>query len=268
MIRNTISEFYNDTLKYDHISFEDMSWPGIETQSHTGYEMIFLKSGDATFIADEKIFSVKPGSIILTPPNTRHIINFNETAYYDRFDVIFDPSVIHPEVYKEIPSGANVFCTEKPEYFLSLFEKIDFYCRHFSGDSLCKIILNVVEEIFYNIAIETKETSGIVPYDNYISDSTFTKIIEFISKNITNPFTLEDMCDELYISKSNLHKLFSKHLGKSPKKYITEKRLAIARLEILSGSLPTEVFRKYGFSDYSSFYRSYRAYYGHSPSET
>ncbi len=267
MIRNTISEFRDENFKYDHIHYENMDWTGIESQTHSGYEMIFLKSGEVTYIAEEKIFNVKPGSIILTPPGVMHIIDFNDRTCYDRFDAIFDISFIHPEIFGTIPKGANVFQTHNSDGFYAIFKKLDFYCKYCSGDALKKILLNLIEEIFYNIALESRNAPSYASYNPYTTDSGFAKAIEYIDQNITNNFSLEKMCEDLFISKSYLHKIFSRHLQVTPKKYIVSKRLVLALHEILAGSKPTEIYEKYGFTDYSSFFRSYKAYFGHRPSK-
>ena len=79
--------------------------------------------------------------------------------------------------------------------------------------------------------------------------------------------SLELICNELFITKSYLNKLFNLYLKMSPGKYIASKRLSAAQKEIRAGVNPTEVFAKVGFGEYSTFYRSYRAYFGYPPSE-
>ena len=48
-------------------------------------------------------------------------------------------------------------------------------------------------------------------------------------------------------------------------KYIIEKKLIYAHKDIIASILPTEVSSKYGFSDYSCFYRHYKNHFGISP---
>ena len=43
--------------------------------------------------------------------------------------------------------------------------------------------------------------------------------------------------------------------------------MVLAQREILSGKNPTKLYEKYGFNDYSSFYRAYKSHFGLSPSE-
>jgi AraC-like DNA-binding protein len=78
---------------------------------------------------------------------------------------------------------------------------------------------------------------------------------------------IDEICGELFITKSHLHHLFIKHLNITPKKYITSRRLAVAQREISLGAKPTEVSVRCGFTDYSTFYRAYKKLFGHPPSD-
>jgi AraC-like DNA-binding protein len=91
--------------------------------------------------------------------------------------------------------------------------------------------------------------------------------IAYIEEHLTTLTGLDEICRGLYITKSHLHHLFTEHLQITPKKFIVSKRLALAQREICSGGRPTEVCRRCGFADYSSFWRAYTAHYGRRPSE-
>ena len=75
------------------------------------------------------------------------------------------------------------------------------------------------------------------------------------------------MSRALYITKSHLHHLFSKHLQLTPAKYITQKRLMLARRKLRRGEKPTAVFSDCGFEDYATFFRNYKRHFGYSPAE-
>ena len=68
------------------------------------------------------------------------------------------------------------------------------------------------------------------------------------------------------MSKSHLHHLFSEHLMVTPQKYILSKKLTIAQRELRLGRKPTDVYTDCGFADYTTFFRAYKKFFGHSPS--
>ena len=66
---------------------------------------------------------------------------------------------------------------------------------------------------------------------------------------------------------SYLYRLFKRELFKTPKKYITEKRLLWAQKQLRKGKKPTEVATRCGFDDYTTFYRNYSELFEKKPSE-
>ena len=93
------------------------------------------------------------------------------------------------------------------------------------------------------------------------------KALSYIRENLKELKSVDELCDALYITKGHLHHLFVQHIKMTPMKYVTSKRLLLARRMIRRGKRPTEVFTDCGFNDYATFFRNYKAYFGYSPSE-
>ena len=74
------------------------------------------------------------------------------------------------------------------------------------------------------------------------------------------------MAKKCFVTESYLFRLFKNELKQTPLKYITSKRLLLAERLISDKERPTAVYEKCGFTDYTTFYRNYRAFFGHSPS--
>ena len=92
--------------------------------------------------------------------------------------------------------------------------------------------------------------------------------LSYINDNLFDITDLEEIASHLFISKTYLISLFKKHLKIAPKQYINEKRLLYAKNLLLLGNRPTDIYEKCGFSTYTSFFRSYKKYFGVAPSET
>ena len=143
-----------------------------------------------------------------------------------------------------------------------------------------KRVSKVNEKISY-IKLPNITTSNLQDVVNFLDDNEIEyveyyaedlqnridKAIEYIEKNITQNFTLETLCNQLYINKSHLHRLFLKHLQITPKKYITSKRLEFAQKLLRRGAKPIDVYLYCGFSEYSTFFRDYKKHFGYSPSQ-
>lgn len=92
-------------------------------------------------------------------------------------------------------------------------------------------------------------------------------IVEIMEQNIEEPLSPELLAEEVGISIRQVERLFRQHTGRSPARYYIEMRLEHARLLLLQTSMSiTEIYIASGFSTHSHFAKSYREYYGLSPS--
>ena len=91
--------------------------------------------------------------------------------------------------------------------------------------------------------------------------------MQYISENIRNPLSLEEIAGQLFISKYHLSHAFSAEVGISVYRYILLRRLLMARQLLTEGEPAGQVCRSCGFSDYTSFYRAFKSEYGISPRE-
>ena len=93
------------------------------------------------------------------------------------------------------------------------------------------------------------------------------RIIRHINKNLGTELTLKELCDTFFLSRAQLCMRFKNATGISVAKYISRKRLILARQKILQGKKPTDIFSECGYQDYSTFYRAYIRFFGHSPKQ-
>lgn len=98
-------------------------------------------------------------------------------------------------------------------------------------------------------------------------NSKIIDIIEYISENLKENLSIDDIADSFYISKYYMMRLFKADTGYSIHQYITEKRILLARDLILKGESATNACSDCGFNDYSSFCRAYKRQLGILPSE-
>ena len=91
---------------------------------------------------------------------------------------------------------------------------------------------------------------------------------EYIQKNYQQTLDLSTMADTLGFSSAYLTKIFTKHEGMPPSKYIKKYRLTIARQLLLTTDIPISVIAEQtGFNDQFHFSKTFKALEGCSPSE-
>ena len=106
-----------------------------------------------------------------------------------------------------------------------------------------------------------KEMPIVNPSDN------LNRITHYINTHLADSLHLEDICEQFYISKSQLQRNFNSNLGITIGDYILTKRLIYAQSLIKKGKKPTEIFLQCGFQNYSGFFKAYKKHFGHSPSQ-
>lgn len=257
-----ISAFQSENCTYNHRYHKQA--PEISPHSHDVCEVIFLIKGSADYIVDGKHFPLTRNCLAISRPGEIHAINLPENSEYERYDMLFDEKMLHSDIYTLLSADMPVIDFEGNELVAELFRKADYYCEHFKGDTLQCILLHLMEEVFYNVALASRES---MPETRYFISPLINQAVTYIEKHLTEPLDIETLCRELYVTKSHLHQLFQKHLQVSPHKYILSKRLNLAQRRLRHGEKSTEVCIACGFTDYSTFYKNYKQYFGYAPSD-
>lgn len=91
-------------------------------------------------------------------------------------------------------------------------------------------------------------------------------IVRYINGHYAEPLSLNDLAAIGHVSKYYLSHEFSRVMGTSVYRFITLKRLQIARELLLRGASAGEAAARCGFHDYPNFFRTFRARYNYSPS--
>ena len=99
----------------------------------------------------------------------------------------------------------------------------------------------------------------------FTPDSVEQKMIRYINQNIQDELSVESLCKLFYLSRPQLARRFRIATGTSIGRYITAKRMLLARQLLLQGQKPMTVYASCGYRDYATFFRAYKAYFGHSP---
>ena len=92
--------------------------------------------------------------------------------------------------------------------------------------------------------------------------------LDYIEDNLQSLSGIDEICRQIGVSKSYLYRLFQVDLQTTPKAYIMEQRLNLARQEIILGAKATAVYTQCGFTDYSTFFRAYKKHFGYPPTGT
>ena len=263
MSKTTFSIHYSETLSMNHILHQPA--PIFPMHTHDIEEIMLFRKGNGFYHEDGKTYPLRRNSLIISRATKNHGFTFEGDCDYERYDTLFDSGKLTSDIYNQIPSDISVVHFDDNAIVIDLFKKMDYYYKHFSGITLENLILHLIEEILYNVVIFLNQPQS--SNTTYSINPIIDKAVTYIEEHITEPLSIESLCKELFITKAYLHQIFLKHLQISPKKYIISRKLLLAQKELRADKKATEVYLTCGFSDYSTFYRDYKKFFGHSPSE-
>jgi AraC-like DNA-binding protein len=262
MSQSGISIEIPDLLKYNHHVVKNPSAKSFAGHSHNQYEIIYFLSGDATHVIEDKRYKLKAGDLIITRPSKYHFIQMDSIQDYERHDILFDHKRLGIDT-SPIPDGMDVVRVENNGIISDIFLKLDRYSCSFERGRFMDVAKLLIQEIIYNLPLTARDTEeGFAMVNPLLSDA-----LAYIADNLFTIKDISEVAGAVFVTESYLYRLFKKELKKTPKKYITEKRLLHAQNRLKKGARPTDVASACGFDDYTTFYRNYTDHFGKPPSE-
>jgi AraC-like DNA-binding protein len=199
---------------------------------------------------------------VLVHPSKYHYLERLSTEPYERYNIQFIPQQ-HRINVSAVPKELEVISLLNCPIAAALFPKMDYYKRELDPETFEKLLQQLLVELFINLQLVSdarkQEEASLSPI--------LKGALEYINDNLYTISDVEEVASALYISTSYLFYLFRTSLHQTPKKYITDKRLLAAQRRIGRGMNPTAVYKECGFREYTTFFRSYCAFFGHPPSQ-
>lgn len=236
--------------------------------THTVAELYYFISGDCTFHIEGSIYKLQPGDLLIMRPTESHYAELKGDQPYERIIInfntdmftAFDPeNVLMKPLFQRKSGQKNLYRLPESDTF---FKDLLYSLKDVPNNELKG--LNVQSRLFA-VLLKMNELFQANNLDIPTDKSEAYAIIRYVNKNLSSPLKLDDIASHFYISKSQLCRIFKLATGSSVWNYITTKRLLAIKKELDEGAHPTSVFQKYGYQDYSTFYRAFVKFFGSSP---
>ena len=259
----------SDTFEIFH--YKEPRPDTVEVHHHDFYEVYFLLNGQVEYWVEGRILRPNVGDLILINPMELHrpmvhpesptyerIVLWINKAYLEgltedgQLSRCFDPSL--PNLIR--PTAAER--TALTAWLSSLVR--EYYSRDFCSEySAFGIFLQFMVQL-NRIALHTQPQQEETAVSNLVD-----RVLHYIGRHINEELTLDGLAERFFVSKYHLSHTFTREVGVSMHRYITLRRLLMAR-QLLSTGMPAgQVCSACGFSDYTSFYRAFKAEYGINP---
>ena len=256
--------YENDSFCFRHFTSYSIQKDAHSAHSHNLWELIYFIRGDATHVVEDRKYKLKEGDLVLIRPGKHHFIQIDSTCDYERYNILFSPELMGIESVSLLVDSFEVTNLKNNPRAEDMIRRTDYYFKRFDSETFVKITANLLTELFYLLSVCEAHQED---FSSVESSPVLSRAITYINSHLATITDVSEVAAHCFVTESYLFRLFKKELHHTPKKYITEKRLLIADKRISSGEKPTFVYDKCGFSDYTTFYRNYVSFFGHSPSD-
>lgn len=231
--------------------------------SHPFCEIMYVLSGSGMVTVNESEYEVEQGDIIVYNPDTMHSEYTTgdvgiELAFFGitNFKIGNLPSdyILDENTSPVIHTGD--FAQEYEFYFMSLVKEVawDKPYNEIISKYLARLIMIGVLRLA-NISEAKFVTNGI-----------FTRIHNYLNTHYAEIESMDQVCDELKISKYYLSHVFKKYMGKPPMQYVTAKRISYAKKLLEETDISaTEIGEMCGYSDHVLFFKAFKKQEGMTP---
>ena len=255
--------------KTRHDTYTDSGW-----HSHLTLQMSYVLAGKLVVHFHGLSRPILPGDLLFVVNGHLHRIEGFPGCRQYLVQVSLTPSPAHFSVSAssvakfEQMNRHSMIIPESPKIG-SWLEEMESYWR---GDDPTRqmvsqgLLLRLFThlETLEGIIIKRKEFNN-VPFSEY---KTFYQVIETVERLYRNKrVRVSDIAKANFISQSYLYKLFKKHIGCGPKRYLQQHRIdrAVELLQLGRRSIST-IAQDTGFPDVYSFSRAFKRLTGHPPS--
>lgn len=288
-ITSFLSRQYMISEDFEFFYYADTKMLSVPNHSHSYYEFYFFLEGDVDMLIQGMAFPLSYGDLLMIPPGILHHSHMKSSQKpYRRFVFWLSAEYMaelrslsedygyiftHPELSEiEFLETTDSSSIEKPALFhfdefvfgqlqTKAFELIEaLHSERFgraSEISLCVsgLLLRINRAVYEKHHRKTFEQE----------DNLFQRIVWHIENHMNEDLSLEALASIFFVNKYYIAHLFKDKMGISTHQFIQKKRLAMCRQAILEGVSIGEACSRYGFSDYSVFYRAFKKEYGVSP---
>ncbi len=123
--------------------------------------------------------------------------------------------------------------------------------------------LHLILNALLNSRLNKEQMKSGIRYSDFVE-----KAVSFIETNYSSPITLEDIIEEIPLSKYHFIRIFKQITLSTPYHYLTAYRINAAKILLRSKNISvSEVAKRCGFSDTSNFINQFKKHTGQKPLE-
>ena len=220
------------------------------------YLLLYTVSGQAVCEYKNTEILLTPGSILFISLAEQNVIKALDSHWEIYFMNLLGGNL--DEIYR--------FVTQHSGYLLNLFnaekliENVKTVCKLYKQTEINHF---EISELIYSVLLDVAKQSQ--PKDMHPQ---IQKAISYINANYHKPFSVEQICKDLFISKYFFIRKFHEETGYSPKQYVNNLRLKKAKyLLAKTKDSIIKIAQDVGFESEKNIYYAFKKDLGISPKE-
>jgi len=240
---------------------------------HDCYEIYFSISGGKQFLIDNRFYKIEQGDIFFINQYESHHLTQIDQEIHERIVLSISPLYL-TSISSQLTDLNQCFLSHTKKYHklsLNLEDQKRFiYFIHkicstagFGEDLIEQsafLELIVFLNRLYHMEQEQNIMNEVSTYHRQVDH-----ILTYINHNIQGTLSIQEISNHFFLSESYLCRIFKETTGTTINKYITAKRITIAKSSLSQGHTVSEACELCGFRDYSNFLKAFTKAVGISP---
>ena len=241
--------------------------------SHPYYELILVRRGVCEYLSGGARFHLHPDELLFISPSTVHtMICPEDSESYERLILQINADFMTQVLELYRLDGSKL----PPLYILraesvcrwglrELVERINASASVTDSELREQLYRCQIGELMLTVKHIARASKSVVPN---ASSTLVSGVTAYIQEQYRDPeLNVAGIAQHFYVSREHLSRTFKSYTSESISHYITDLRMQEFRYGLVTGKSVLSACMESGFSDYSSFVKSFRKLYGITPME-
>lgn len=268
--------FYQDAEMSSRFvdAHQDISFAGetISSHIHPFHELVYCISGPMDYLVGSEQYHLQQGDILSIPAGISHapLIPESMAEPYRRYVLwlsqefvqmtasLLSNDIQHTRFSRHLIHTSGTAREHLSQYFRRCVQECEQ--RQYRWETA---VFGIATDLAVQLVRILHSSQDGEPGKPEMLD----QILSYVENHLAERITVADIAARFWVSQSTVSQLFRKKMGTSLYRYVTQRRLAESKLLIKSGLPMDQVSISVGFSDYSTFYRAFKAEFGQSPAQ-
>lgn len=229
---------------------------------HDSFLLLFCMNGSGIVTFDGSELELTPGQAILLDCHHPHSYCTAHELNWEFLWIHFNGAMAKTYYDLVNPEGAHPLDFAHNEEFTGLFTRLSesLSDKDIAGSLLHSSQIEGLLRMSASLRLQAVATSSAS------IDETIKKAVRYLQENFASPVSLNDLCDDLHISKYHFVRSFKKIMGIPPYSFLINYRITQAkRMLVTTGLSVEEIADKTGFKDCAGFISSFKSHVGETP---